>query len=1017
MTKISPASVSIIKASAGSGKTYILTKRFIQLLLSKKLDKSNLSNILAITFSNNAAKEMKERILRWLKDIALECNESHISEILNTLQLERKELVRKANEQIFEILDNYSDFQVKTIDSFMTSIFRAMPFQFGIENIDIVMDIGNIFRYAFEMLLREVKESSNFALLIENAIDKIIDTSTTISSYPWDPFHILLKEIKGLYRKITSVGKYPISEDTEILAHLIKEIKEKKKFIENLIQKFELTINKASSWSNFCKIIESETFADLLNIGFNRPPIKKEKRKQEIYQQVFDLWKQIEKLVSEYAVIYSMAFYNPYLQVFNKLKGFLDEAKKQHGIIFIEDINFLLSEYISQSNVPDIYFYIGEKIYHWLIDEFQDTSPIQWRNLKPLIENALSEGGTLFVVGDMKQSIYGFREADYKIMKSLEEHFPFPCASCEIEEFFDNYRSCKEILNFTDMVFKENIKKSPYAEAAQICGLTTYNQKSIINEEGFVEVTSVENDLLCSEKLIQLIKALLYRGYKHRDIAILTHNNYDVIKLSTWLNNNNIPFISYSSLDIRRRKITMEIVSLLKFFDSPMDNLSFATFLLSELFSKILNNYGIKEITKENIRDFIFKNSQNPLYKAFKQEFPYLWKRFFEKLFKLSGYLPIYDMLVSLYYTFKVFDYFPQEEATLVRLLEVTKNAEGKGISNLKDFLRLFEEDKDESVWTLNAPKYINAVKVMTIHKAKGLGFPIVILIIYGKRLNKGFPYIIVDMEDKGLRILRINKKISSKKDFLHNFYKQEIINAQIDALNTLYVGLTRAEKEMYLFLIKEKDKKSEFPLDILPEQYISYSKERLVKYNSLDIEKLKKVKLSFQTEPYIYETEYRKIDFYKKQKGEAIHRLLKEIIYIDENEENIEEKILKISDTINCKHLTESIKKDIVNLLNIPVIKQYFQKKQDRTVFVEKEFSDQWGNLYRMDRVIVDKESVIVIDFKTGISLPQEEEKYKKQIKTYMNILSNLYPDKKIEGLVVFIKPFKTVSYTLKRL
>ncbi len=123
--------------------------------------------------------------------------------------------------------------------------------------------------------------------------------------------------------------------------------------------------------------------------------------------------------------------------------------KRHEGRIFIEDVNKRLAEYLESDIVPDVYFRLGEVIFHYLIDEFQDTSPIQWRNLLPLIENSLSQGGSLFVVGDTKQAIYGFRDADYRIMRGVEARNPFPSARHRVEELDTNYRSDGAVIAFS----------------------------------------------------------------------------------------------------------------------------------------------------------------------------------------------------------------------------------------------------------------------------------------------------------------------------------------------------------------------------------------------------------------------------------------------------------------------------------------------------------------------------------------------------------------------------------------
>ena len=181
----------------------------------------------------------------------------------------------------------------------------------------------------------------------------------------------------------------------------------------------------------------------------------------------------------------------------NPSAGTVEWVKKHQGRIFIEDINKKLGEYLKADIVPDIYFRIGEAVLHYLIDEFQDTSPIQWQNLFPLIDNSLAQGGSLFVVGDTKQAIYGFRDADYTIMKSFESRNPFPSSKQDVLELDTNYRSLPKILEFNEKVFKEVAPSlENYADVVERSGLSQYTQNPRKGETrpGYVEVEILERD-------------------------------------------------------------------------------------------------------------------------------------------------------------------------------------------------------------------------------------------------------------------------------------------------------------------------------------------------------------------------------------------------------------------------------------------------------------------------------------------------------------------------------------------
>ncbi len=318
---------------------------------------------------------------------------------------------------------------------------------------------------------------------------------------------------------------------------------------------------------------------------------KPDSRAEEFYGRIAARWLEAGELISQYASYHVRTCLTPYLKVYGQFSQVVEAVKRRQGKVFIEDINRNLAEYLNSEIVPDVYFRIGETIFHFLIDEFQDTSPIQWRNLFPLLENSLSQNGSAFVVGDTKQAIYGFRAADYTIMKSFESRNPFPSAAHSVQELEVNYRSLQRILDFNDKVFKDIVAKSgSYKDAGERSGLTDYVQKVREGREsaGYAEVTIFERDDESPperEKIKEIVKELHERGYGYGDIAVLTQRNEDAVRATTWLNEEEIPFISYSSLDIRRRKITGEIVALLNFLSSPTDDLSFATFVLGDIFA------------------------------------------------------------------------------------------------------------------------------------------------------------------------------------------------------------------------------------------------------------------------------------------------------------------------------------------------------------------------------------------------------------------------------------------------
>ena len=561
--------------------------------------------------------------------------------------------------------------------------------------------------------------------------------------------------------------------------------------------------------------------------------------------------------------------------------------------------------------------------------------------------------------------------------------------------------------------------KSEYSDAAQKSGLTNYNQevKDRGTGSGYVEVSMIDksDDQNEKEKITTIIHEVTQRGYSYGDIAVLTSKNENVIRVSSWLNEKDIPFVSYSSLDVRKRKITNEIVSLLNFLNSPPDDLAFATFCLGEIFSKALKKNREDDFGSDKIDSFFFNNrNKSPLYKSFQSEYPKIWERFFEGLFKSSGYLPLYDLVNEILRIFMLFDTFKDEEASLIKILEAIKNFEDKGNNSMKDFLEFAEKPGQESEWDIKVPEGLNAVNVMTVHKSKGLGFPVVINLLYGERLDKKTDYIINEKDDNAA-LLKITRKIVDSNPDLAPAYDENKTRERINRLNSLYVSFTRAKNEMYV--IGVRGAKDKFPFELLPvDEFQPSSKPGRVSQKPGKPESRFFTYHHGRTPKYPIHTG-EMIHIEEKKRGEFIHNVLSCIEFLpSENEKELEKEIggivEKIMHWMGESYTSKEIIEIIVKFLLNGLVKKYFLPVIGRTIKNEQEFTDEKGNLLRMDRVIIDKESVTIMDFKTG-KKKAEEDYYVKQLRKYMKILREVYHDKSINGVIAYVdlKEIRSVS------
>ncbi|WP_420264506.1 UvrD-helicase domain-containing protein [Candidatus Magnetominusculus dajiuhuensis] len=1030
----------ILKASAGSGKTHALTKRFVQFLLSAAVARNSMKNIMAVTFSNNAAKEMKERILRWLKDIYFG-DKSKRSELLQCLSIDEDTLLARTAALIDEILDNYTDFQVKTIDSFMASVFKASVIDLGYnQDFEIQLNGSPLMDYAFELFLRRVREGSNEGKVVEDAIAILLENRQTDSPFLWEPSRPILAEIKKIYKKLAAAGKRPRTLHLEKKISDIKNsIREACEALESAIAGSESQRHGNSSYKNILPDVRAGNFADILGRGTSNPPVKKpgvkDRHSAAPYAHICDMWTVLTGKISQYAILYAHTYYDPYIRVYEDFHDTLAKVKKHYGAVFIEDINMMLAGYLEREIVPDVYFRIGETVYHYLIDEYQDTSPIQWKNLYPLIENSISQGGSLFAVGDTKQAIYGFRDADYSIMKRYEQHKPFPAAEHFVRELDTNFRSLQRILDFNDTVFKHTLPQNDdLRDAAQRSGLTDFTQKVRPGNEnsGHVEVSVLQipdsgDDAPPEPEKIRftaIIKDLIMRGYNLSDIAVITKKNDDVLMAASWLNEITIaekniagvPFISFSSLDVRKSKITGELISLLNFLDSPIDDLSFITFCTGEIFAAIIDR-DKQQTSMEAINAFFLqKRSTPPLYKVFQAQFPTLWDKYFDGLFKAAGFFPLYDLVSEIYRVFKVFETVAEKEAVLARVLEAIKEFEDKGSNNLRDFLTMaLDEDTTangtDATWTIDVPTTTDAVRVMTVHKAKGLGFPVVIVLLYDERA-KGPEFITYETKE-GINLLKLNEKIlksisMTDPDTYRLLYDEQQSKDVVNHLNTIYVALTRAISELYVIAVEGKSGKQtsglfreiSAPMDekfssIIPATRHSAVEQFFVHHQA--------------TSPVSSVYTEQSLNVLEKKRGDFIHRVLSFIDYIEGGLEGVIDRTVALVNSASAfKFPSGDIKNTLVRFLSSPFIVPYFTNRQGMSVKKEQAFSNSGGELLVMDRVVIEPEVVTVIDFKTG---SKKSETYIYQLRGYINLLKELYPGHRVEGLIAYVDLIEGVT------
>ncbi|AEE14648.1 UvrD/REP helicase [Thermodesulfobium narugense DSM 14796] len=995
----------LVSASAGSGKTYTLCMRFCQFLLSKCIQNNNLSNIIALTFTKNAANEMKQRILEWLKRISLGLlSEDDKNNLIELLSLPFNEIVTRSEKLIDLIFNNFYEFQVSTIDSFMSKIFKVMAFETNILASNIKIDIEEIIDFAVDKFIQDID-----FLELEEFI-KVIASNNSISFNPKEDLKKNLLTLLNLENR--KLGYFKENKDIEPALDKVKLLMRNLALLAEKSLRKSFKLNGKIKEENFYKLIEKlnnpeKNIINIIKSIYKTFPFNKEKSDDYIY-----LKSEWEKNISEiytYLPILSQIRFQPYIKLLSKFKLTLENCYKDFGAIYIGNMNKMIFENLNEETITKIQFCLGSYVYHILIDEFQDTDEVQWACIKKLCDDLLSRNGSVFAVGDIKQSIYSFRGANYKIMKETIEK---PTKNTFLLNLEKNFRTDGIIIENIKNFFQRDISDK-VSETNNISGLKDFIQFPLEERKnsGFFKSQIVffdepeDKEILDSKdvrigtlktELLNLIYELSKR-YKLSDIVVLARSNSQVNKVATWLIENGYNVVSESSMDIRDRKIIREIVSLLKFIELPNDNLNFSIFILGKIMNKIFVD---NNISQNEIREFIFLNRNKNLFNSFKNNYIDLWNKYFKEIYFKSGYISMYNLITLIYSIFKIPENFPEESAYLVKLLEIISEIELTGYVDINKLLYLIEQDKSE-FFRIEISNFTDALKLMTVHKAKGLEFPVVINVIdaennYALINKKKLDYSFFIYEEKtnfeadksSLSLLHITREVAQKNNFLNEILSDKDVDCILDDLNLLYVAMTRAKFELYNFMCIKKIETSDNLYNLEKEDG---EKKKIidVEVNDFEFDNFK-INYEFTVEPLGIEQNWKKNDIASIKRGILFHKILERIKYKEdlfglENITKLYENDIKLFEPEIAKKISSIVMNEQFSKFFSPLNK----------IFTEVDFVDKKGNLFRIDRLVIEKDIIYVVDYKTSLKEYYknfEKKNYLRQIKLYMKLVKNFY-------------------------
>ncbi len=1037
-----------VTASAGSGKTYLLALRFLQFLLSSRIPNSRIPNLLAITFTNDAALEMKRRVLFFLKELALNVSPESFLRLDSLLSGDTKDLFNRAEQLVDELFENYDFWQIRTIDSFLHQLVYAAQYELGISpEYEICTNQQEFFQRALDQLLLKAGQDEK---LLQNLFSFLKFYLYEAEKASWWPQYDILKVVTDLYKKEQGYGLSLLKPAGNCLSN--NEIMDKIGVFMQRAVECGLQFNK-----NTEKALENARNGRFKD-AFDKACFQKENASElflkcsrsEIPHAIQMEWQEIRESLSAYAVAQAQRNILPYLDFMEAWKDVLVTLKKEERAVFFEDITAFVYRIYEEISLPDLFFRLGERIFHILIDEFQDTSSLQWLAIHPLVEEALSKGGSFFCVGDEKQLLYRWRGAEQSVFRNAPS-----ALAHQVEDgvqnlvLLENWRSHKVIVDFVAQVFHEKnlldwagslnearAENGPISTqlAKQMRCVFSHVQQALPKgyeqkrSGGLVHVECMEGrtveDLLSSacEWTAHLLQNLLQR-YRPEDIFVLLRKNDEVERFTAHLGFKGIAVYSERQMDIRRSRLVQTLLAMLRLIFRP-DDLCVAQVLTSELFAPFWQGFcgGISPL------DWI-ENAPKPLLAAWKHGLFHLWQATFGGPLKDLRFWPVYEIVSRLLQFFHYSKCASHEEAVVEYLLELLQNTKDGSTSNIASFLEWFEKANDD-IFIMKNVKSSEAVRIMTIHKSKGLQakaviLPIATLICEG---HKGAYFV---PEGHGLKAMKIPQYLYSVSSALNEIVQNEKINAWLDELRTLYVAMTRAEEELYMLLPKKKGRYRNNLLPLL-NRVISQSDGEndmntcpVFRLGKPVAEPIASVHSNSQAPHGLLYLEGQRdwawlnsirhrasslplsANMRAVQLGEAVHRLLACLTTLPPELKGDVEGVYEFLMTLWQGHANEGketfnnhaqLLRSVAQTLCRGDLIELFWPATKAKIWVERELVGRNCELYRMDRVVQSNGEIVVMEFKTG----EGGSDGLTQLKQYVKEMDGLYTEMKVKGCLI---------------
>ncbi len=1027
-------SFSIYDASAGSGKTYTLVKEYLKIILSSPKNDAY-RNILAITFTNKAVHEMKSRIVGNLSEFAKDDPSPKAVDLMEDLSrdtgLSIIKIKTKSQQIIKHLIHNYAAFDISTIDKFTHKVIRAFAHDLNLPmTFEVTLDTENLLVEAVDAIIAQAGEDETLTkLLIDFTMEKTDDDkSWDVSREILDTGRLVLNENNRneiLHFQDKTIGEFvEIKAKMQALCKELEEINEgfATKAIE-LIDKNGID-SKSFSRGTFPNHLESirsgkfnpknKTFHEFDDIAINKTA-KDRALIENIIPELLQILKEV------YQNFEKRDFYKAFLKnitplsLLNTVSNELAKIQSEQNILSISEFNAIIHREIQNQPAPFIYERLGERYRNFFIDEFQDTSEMQWQNLIPLIDNSLSglddlgNKGTLMIVGDPKQSIYRWRggKAEQFIELSKDVN-PFNNPDKQLKHLNTNYRSYSQVIEFNNAFFKlisAEFSNEDYKDLYENHSFQNTNSKKggyvnisflpIVDKNEFVdEEEVVEKSDLYVLATLNTIQEVVRQGFEYKDIVILTRKRDQGIAIANYLTEQGIPLLSSETLMIQNASEVRLIVHLLRYLNNSADLESKAHFLHFLASNKDL---------AMPIHDFIAMGMNHRFEKDFEEWLLTFDVSFsFEDVRKKSLYEAV-EVVISKFI-------LPSEGNAYVQFfLDIVLERDIRNQSGVADFLVFW--DKNAEKFSIPSPEGNNAVRIMTIHKSKGLEFPVVIMPFADEDYNrKPKDKLWLDTEEIDLGVPKALVDNSSAVEgfgesasAVFNLKKQEEL---LDNINVLYVALTRAEEQLYVISQSLKAKNDgEYPNNMASFFIKFLINEGLYEEEKLNYEFGNKMRLSKISEtvnlvksiPIVREVlnpknikiAQREALMWGTHQQEAISygNIVHEILAFVKDKSDIDLAVTKsLENGLITFDQVDQVLQTLSEIVTHPELDVCFNGKD--TVLNEQTIVQKEGRILKPDRVVfLENKQAYLLDYKTGAV----NAKYQQQIQEYQDAIEDL--------------------------